>query len=205
MAQTNNPDFKSMLEQFVASAKTTKSLGHACAMIAIELFANHGNTSALTEMYNRMGERDIRKVVNRSGFQKWVGVMTGGSCVYNSEEKKFLKENSVIEDTSVFPIPNVKLAEAKATPFWDFNVEPVAVKYDPTDIADAVLNALAKFKGGKKYVGDEDLPRFTVAYRDELTQLVKDWIEHGPVGDMGDLEDDDEDYAGDATSAAVSA
>lgn len=142
--KTNKPDlsaFNKALERYKTSAKSILKASHECAALALQHFAEHGDTTPMKTFYDTMGMSAYGKnLVRRAAFAKW--------CVHFAPvvltEGKFKKDQTRKD-------MKINLEEALKVEFWNFAPDMEATTFTAKDILEATRKMVKRYENENRY------------------------------------------------------
>jgi hypothetical protein len=146
---TNQITFKDLLASFLDAVDNTASRGQDLAMLALTHYVEHGNLSQLQSIYDELGKKGRKNLINRNGLIKWA-VKHGNIKMVGDTLRKDVNRPLVSEDNTNL-INGVDLVAAAAEMWWDAAPLAVIKDWGIDDFEKSVLKAIDAYTNEKKY------------------------------------------------------
>lgn len=133
--------FEKALNTFIRSTKESMDSARRCAEMALDHYAEHGNTIWCQRFYDAMPQNWTRK----QAYLRWLVAF----APITMENKKFVKDTR--ENASVLDVEG-----AKKLPFWDFAPELEIIDFSAEDITKALGQMIKRFNNTKRYSATDE-------------------------------------------------
>lgn len=159
MAQhKRSTSFEVALKNFKRSVKSSMRYARDCAELALEHFAEHGNTSKLTTFLEAMPDNYLRK----AALVKWAVTFAPLSL----ESKKFVKDMTRKD-------MKIDLKAAFEKPFWDFAPEPEIKNFTADDLLANVQTLIRRYENAERMKAADEQAERTLKALKQAVENVK--------------------------------
>ncbi len=141
MAKATPVDFDVAIERFKSHTKNSMKYAELCAVMSLQHFAEHGDTSKCQQFLEAMPKNYLR----RTAYLQWLAAFSP----IKMEDGKLLKDHS--DNARAF---NVEAAIKK--PFWDFAPEKEIVNFTADEFMGAIMGVIKRFENAERMKPADD-------------------------------------------------